>query len=92
MDDASTARADAAVTMSRPKAADERVGANWAVGFAHEVEVTRRGREAPAARDGGVGLAWCRRRRSLSGRFREMTAQTRLRGRGEAVERSGRVV
>jgi hypothetical protein len=46
MDDASTARADAAVTMSRPKAADERVGANWAVGFAHEVEVTRRGREA----------------------------------------------
>jgi hypothetical protein len=54
MDDASTAYADAAVTMSRPKAADEHVGANWAaVGFADEVEVTRRGREAQAARDGG---------------------------------------
>ena len=34
-----------------------RVGANWAaVGFAHEVEVTRRGREAHAAMYGdGVG-------------------------------------
>lgn len=54
MDDAPTAYADAAVTMSRPKAADERVGTNWAaVGFAHEVEVTRRGREAQAAADGG---------------------------------------
>ena len=32
----------------------KRVDTNWAaVGFAHEVEVTRRGREAPAARDGG---------------------------------------
>jgi hypothetical protein len=40
--------------MSRPKAANEHVGANWAaVGFAHEVEVTRRAREAQAARDGG---------------------------------------
>ena len=43
--------------MSRPKAADEHVGANWAaVKFAHKVEVARRRRDADAAmHDGGVG-------------------------------------
>jgi hypothetical protein len=40
MDDAPTAYADAAVTMSRPRAADERVDTNWAaVGFAHDLGV-----------------------------------------------------
>ena len=52
--------------MSRPKAADEHVGANWAaVKFAHEVEVTRRGREAQAARDGGVFARCCERRTAV---------------------------
>jgi hypothetical protein len=66
MDDASTACADAAVTMSRPKAANERVGANWAaIGFAHEFGVTRRGREAQAARYGAVFARCCERRTAV---------------------------
>jgi hypothetical protein len=59
--------------MSRPKAANKHVGANWAVvRFAHEVEVTRRGAKPQAARDGG-GVGSLPERR-LTARWVRLTA------------------